>query len=51
MRKNTNKWNDADRQRFADRDILRAQAIPAKRFGGAEVDEWDYDEDTEDYWD
>lgn len=52
MRKNTNKWSSEDRQRFADRNILRAQSVPSKRFGGAEAEEWDYeDEDAEDYWD
>jgi hypothetical protein len=29
--KTTNKWNAADRQAFADRNILRAQTIPNKK--------------------
>lgn len=31
MSKNKNTWSDADRQAFADRNILRAQRIPNKR--------------------
>jgi hypothetical protein len=49
MRKNSknknrpvNRWNDADRRAFADGNRLRAQTIQGKRFGGAEVDEWDW---------
>lgn len=30
-KKVVNKWHDADRQAFADRNILRAQRIPDKR--------------------
>lgn len=30
-RKVVNKWNDSDRQAFADRNILRANRIPDKR--------------------
>jgi hypothetical protein len=30
-KKVVNKWNDADKQAFADRNILRAQRIPDKR--------------------
>lgn len=40
-------WDDDDRQRFADRDILRAQTIPSKRDEGPSADEWD-DLDTDD---
>lgn len=29
--KTPNKWSEADRQAFADRNILRAQTIPNKR--------------------
>ena len=54
MRKNNknnnrpvNRWNDADRRAFADGNRLRAQTIQGKRFGGAEVDEWDWDEDED----
>ena len=54
MRKNNknnnrpvNRWNDADRRAFADGNRLRAQTIQGKRFGGAEVDEWDWSEDED----
>jgi hypothetical protein len=33
-------WNDADRRRFADRDVLRAQTVPGRRFDGPSADEW-----------
>ncbi len=29
--KQTNKWNDEDRQAFADRNFLKAQRIPNKK--------------------
>jgi hypothetical protein len=34
------RWSDADRQRFRDRDRLRAQRIPKKRRPPPTVDEW-----------
>lgn len=56
MRKNNKKknrtadrWSDADRQSFADRNILKAQTIQGKRFEGADADEWE-DWDDEDLW-
>lgn len=50
-KKNTNnnksRWSAEDRQNFADRNILKAQTIQGRRFGGPEADEWDDD----DLWD
>jgi len=36
----SNSWNERDRQRFADRDVLRAQTVPAKEKPVPELDEW-----------
>jgi hypothetical protein len=33
-------WGDEDRQRFADRDILRARTRPGKRQPGPDASEW-----------
>jgi len=35
------KWTDADRQRFADRNILRSLRIPSRRKPAPSLDEWD----------
>ena len=35
------RWSTADRQRFADRNVLRAQARPGRRPQGPSPDEWD----------
>lgn len=47
MRKNktTSKWSQADRQAFADRNILKAQTVQGRRFEGATADEWDWDDE------
>jgi hypothetical protein len=37
-------WDDEDRRRFADRNMLKAQTVPAERWDGPEVEEWDDDE-------
>lgn len=34
------KWTDQDRQRFSDRDVLRAKTVPAKDKPAPETDEW-----------
>jgi len=39
----SDKWTDEDRQRFADRNILKAQTVPKKVRVYPEVDEWDED--------
>ena len=41
-------WSDLDRERFAERNILKASTVPAKRHDGPDVDEWDdpFDDDT-----
>jgi hypothetical protein len=36
-----NRWDDEDRQRFADGDRLKARTVPKKRFDGPDVEEWD----------
>jgi len=36
-------WTDSDRQRFADRDVLKASSVPGKRPVGPLVDDWDLD--------
>lgn len=43
--KNKGKWTEQDRQRFADRDRLRAQTIPSKPKPAPEADEWGDDPD------
>jgi len=35
------KWSDADRQRFAERNILKALRIPSRRKPAPDADEWD----------
>ena len=35
------KWSEPDRQRFADRDVLKAQTVPGRRADGPQADEWD----------
>ena len=42
-------WSSEDRQRFADRDVLKARTVPAKRREGPSVEEWDalIDDDEE----
>jgi len=37
------KWSDEDRQRFADRNVLKARTVPSKRAPKPEPDEWDED--------
>ena len=37
----TNSWNERDRQRFADRDVLRAQTVPPADRPVPQADEWD----------
>jgi hypothetical protein len=34
-------WDDEDRRRFADGDRLKARTVPAKRWDGPDVEEWD----------
>jgi hypothetical protein len=34
------RWSDDDRQRHADRDILKARKVPSKRRDGPNADEW-----------
>lgn len=36
-------WSKGDRQRFADRDILRASSVPGKQATGPQIDDWDLD--------
>jgi hypothetical protein len=36
----TRKWTNADRQRFADRNILKALRIPSRRKPPPDADEW-----------
>jgi hypothetical protein len=33
-------WTAEDRQRFADRNILKASSVPGKHFDGPTVDDW-----------
>jgi hypothetical protein len=40
---NRNQWSESDRQRFADRDILKSKKIQGKRFGGPKANEWEED--------
>ena len=35
------RWSDEDRQRHADRDILKSRKVPSKRRDGPTADEWD----------
>lgn len=42
--KNSNAWSAEDRQRFADRNILKANTVPAMRWEGPEAEEWDNDD-------
>jgi hypothetical protein len=42
---NRKSWSQDDRQAFADRNILKAQTVQARRYQGPEADEWD------DIWD
>lgn len=37
-------WNSADRQRYSDRNILKALARPSKRRPAPDASEWDYDD-------
>jgi hypothetical protein len=37
------RWTPEDRQRFADRDRLRASNVPPKTDPGPDPDEWDDD--------
>ena len=37
------RWSDEDRQRFADRNVLKARTVPSKRAPEPEPDEWDED--------
>lgn len=41
------RWSPADRQRFADRDILRASSRPGRRRPPPELEEWDEVRDDE----
>lgn len=45
--KNKNKWSDEDRRCFADRNFLKAQTVPSRRFDGPGADEWDWLDDEE----
>ena len=38
----SNRWNEEDRRRFRDRDVLRAQTVPAASKPAPEPDEWDF---------
>jgi hypothetical protein len=40
------RWSDDDRQRHADRDILKARKVPSKRRDGPNADEWADECDT-----
>ena len=42
---NKNSWSESDKQAFADRNILKAQTVQARRYQGPMADEWD------DVWD
>ena len=39
--KNNKAWSTEDRQRFADRNVLKAQTVQARRFQGPEAEEWE----------
>jgi hypothetical protein len=41
-----NRWSAPDRQAFADRDRLRATAVPGRRHPGPSVGEWDYEDEA-----
>jgi hypothetical protein len=44
------RWSDDDRQRHADRDILKSRKVPSKRQDGPSADEWeDTNEETEEW--
>lgn len=45
--KTKNAWSAGDRQRFADRNFLKAQTVPSRRFDGPEAEEWLWDDDSE----
>ena len=34
-------WSDEDRQRFADRNVLKAKTVPAKKKPAPKKEEWD----------
>lgn len=38
---NRNTWSAEDRQRFADRNFLKASTVPARRYEGPGAEEWD----------
>lgn len=40
-------WSKQDKQRFSDRDILRASSVPPQRYVGPTADEWDWRNDEE----
>ena len=48
MNSKKGRWGNDDRQRFADRDRLRAQTIPSKRKPEPTVDEWAWEMEESD---